>query len=116
MAYIPYRIGMVHVPDPLPLAVPQVLSTTFSLQFPTYGGAPIGRCLARNNPDSWAIASGNDDLHWAIDNSGILTVFNIGGMFEGVHYEITVTAANEVGTSEPTEIFITTSGAKKPSG
>jgi hypothetical protein len=110
VAYIPYRIGIARVPDPPKPALPVVLPATFSLQFPTYSSAFIGRCLARNFPLSWHITSGNEENYWAINDDGILTVFNI-GMFGGVHYEISVTASNDVGDSEPESIFISTSNS-----
>jgi hypothetical protein len=109
MSYIPYRIGVVKTPVPPKPAPPLVLSDTFLLQFPTYGGAFIGRCFARNFPHSWHITSGNEENYWAINDDGILTVYNI-GMFGGVHYEITVIASNTIGDSEPESIFITTTG------
>lgn len=114
LSYIPYRLGIKHVTDtfaaPPPSELPKapvVSPTTFSLLVPTSSGTLIGTCRATDNPTSWAITSGNTAGYFVLDNDGVLRVGTT-GMIVGFQYNITVTASNDIGTSEPATITINT--------
>lgn len=86
---------------------PVVLSTEWSLTLPVSIGDIVGACGIVGRATSWAIVEGNGEGFWAIDSNGVVTVAGL-GMFDGVIYEISVTASNANGTSIPASMFIRT--------
>lgn len=89
--------------------VPVVASQSFTFGVPGEANQTIGMVGATNNPNSFAIASGNSSRLFAIDSAGMLTananMNRISALSTGLQpqsYSLTIRATNDVGYGEGT--------------